>query len=178
MGTVGSRRRTSPPGETNSKIDFAASARSSSGKSTTTKSTGIGKSEFNADSSIETFEALEEIVSAITSCQFMEITSAQSSASYLLISRSMMTQNLFPGSIIRRDSGRFVCIFSFSELMGDHRSNSHADRWPMPPPMITAFFGLILEHTSLILALIDRGRSGMSMCNICSPMLDATSGSD
>ena len=62
--------------------------------------------------------------------------------------------------------------------MGDHRSKSHADRWPIPPPMITAFLGLILEHTSLILALIERGSSGMSMCSICSPMLDATSGSD
>ena len=46
------------------------------------------------------------------------------------------------------------------------------------PPITTAFFGLILEHTSLILALIERGSSGMSICSICSPMLDATSGSD
>ncbi|MBN55114.1 MAG: hypothetical protein CMA79_01575 [Euryarchaeota archaeon] len=108
------------------------------------------------------FAAIAEADSATTSLQEREITEHHDSAPYLLISRSIITPNLVPCSMILKVSGLFPGAPS-SPTPPHHISNSHAERWPIPPPTIIAFLGFNREHTSLILRLIDLGRGGMSM---------------
>ncbi|MBP03417.1 MAG: hypothetical protein CMA72_01335 [Euryarchaeota archaeon] len=114
--------------------------------------------------------AFHAVVSATTSFHGRERTEVHDSAEYLRISRSNITPNFPPSSMILKEDGRL-------ESAAAHASNSHAARCPIPPPTRTTFSGVTLAAMSRILDLASRERSGRSMCSICWPIFAAISGS-
>ncbi|MBJ09377.1 MAG: hypothetical protein CMB63_05135 [Euryarchaeota archaeon] len=104
--------------------------------------------------------AFHAVVSATTSFHGRDSTEVHDSAEYLRISRSRITPNFPPSSIILNVDGRLECAVA-------HASNSHAERCPIPPPTRTTFSGVTLAAMSRILARASRGRRGRSMCSIC-----------
>ena len=96
--------------------------------------------------------------SAANSLHGIWITCVHTSAPWRLISLSIITPNLPPGSMIRKLSGLDGGTSGGFAGSPHHKSSNHAERCPIPPPIRTAFLAGILLEISLILARIDRGR--------------------
>tara|TARA_B100001113_G_scaffold208930_1_gene171307 strand:+ start:4661 stop:5128 length:468 start_codon:yes stop_codon:yes gene_type:complete len=104
--------------------------------------------------------AFHAVVSATTSFHGRDRTEVHDSAEYLRMSRSSITPNFPPSSIILNEDGRLESAVA-------HASKSHAARCPMPPPTRTTFSGVTLAAISRILDRASLERRGKSMCSIC-----------
>ena len=150
-----------------------AAGLSESGKSITTRETGNGISLGLAEDGNEAEAADQLVTSAVNSAHGLATTLDHVSALYLLISLSIITPNLAPSSTIINESGFSLDKSSGLEGSPHQRSNSHAERWPIPPPTRIAFPSGTLETISLILALRDRGIVRSPIRSICSPIEEA-----
>ena len=177
VGTSGSGTIIIPPGESISNPEDAATGLSESGKSMITKDTGNGISLGLAEDGNDAEAADQLVTSAVISIHGLAITLDQDSALYLLISLSIITPNLAPSSTIIKESGFGLEGLSGIEGSPHQRSNSHAERCPIPPPTSMALPSGTRDTISLILLLSDRVIVRSPINSICSPIEEAISGS-